>query len=76
MTKRNAEKTTNHQVGEQVKQHHIALLLDIHANGLTDENRAQLNVVAEIYAACTVCDGTDRDCNGCGGDRVREKRHD
>jgi hypothetical protein len=31
---------TNHQVGEQVKQHHIALLLDIHANVLTDANRA------------------------------------
>ncbi|WP_425054745.1 hypothetical protein [Pseudomonas abyssi] len=49
MTKRNAATPTNHQVGEEVKQHHIALLLDIHANGLTDGNRIELDAVASIY---------------------------
>lgn len=66
MTKRNAAKPTNHQVGEQVKQHHIALLLDIHANGLTDANRIELDAVASIY----VDDGT------CDGDSAQELSHD
>jgi|GEM_PF-5410324 len=57
MTKLNAATPTNHQVGEQVKQHHIALLLDIHANGLTDANRIELDAVASIYAGDGACDG-------------------
>jgi|TARA_X000001388_G_scaffold3203_3_gene2305 hypothetical protein len=66
MTKRNAANPTNHQVGEEVKQHHIALLLDIHANGLTDANRIELDAVASIY----VDEGT------CNSDSVPETGHD
>tara|TARA_Y100000782_G_scaffold18824_1_gene19650 strand:- start:1750 stop:1950 length:201 start_codon:yes stop_codon:yes gene_type:complete len=66
MTKRNAATPTNHQVGEEVKQHHIALLRDIHANGLTDANRIELDAVASIYAG----DGT------CNSDSVPEAGHD